>query len=314
MKNLLISVIVPVFNAEAYLRKCVKSIIKQTYNNLDIILVDDGSTDKSWSILEELKKLDSRIRITHQENHGVSVARNTGISMALGEYLAFIDSDDWIDNDYFDVLYENTMNGDVAYSVCLLKTYEKDKSLGYQADFSCEGLFLGYSYELFSAMLQNYGIFGPYCKLYKKSIIDEYQVMFREGIVMGEDLVFNLSFLKHANKIAIKNKSLYYYRNNDKGLCHNFHENKIQSFKFSNKFLYDHAKENDFLKPDFFNFYRSHVLNDARIYLIKTIKGKEKIRKKKIVVMDILNAECVRLCLPQKDTIKRFIAILFRRF
>ena len=101
----LISVIVPVYNVEKYLAKCIDSIIAQTYTNLEILLVDDGATDSSGAICDEYAQKESRIRVIHKENGGLSDARNRGIAEARGEYLGFIDSDDYIDVDMYELLY-----------------------------------------------------------------------------------------------------------------------------------------------------------------------------------------------------------------
>lgn len=103
----LISIIVPVYNVEKYLRECLDSIVKQTYKNIEVILVDDGSTDGSGDICEEYARFDERIRIIHQENQGVSIARNNGITAANGEYVMFVDSDDWIEPDYCSIPYKH---------------------------------------------------------------------------------------------------------------------------------------------------------------------------------------------------------------
>ena len=102
----LISVVVPVYNVKQYLDDCMHSIVNQTYENIEIILVDDGSTDGSGELCEEWKGKDSRIRVIHQENGGLSAARNTGIEHAKGSYIAFVDSDDWVSEEYIEKLYE----------------------------------------------------------------------------------------------------------------------------------------------------------------------------------------------------------------
>ena len=104
--NELISVVVPVYNVENYLEKCVSSITNQTYKNLEIILVNDGSKDNSGAICDDLAKNDSRIKVIHKENGGLSDARNTGINVATGEYIGFVDSDDWIERDMYEQLYK----------------------------------------------------------------------------------------------------------------------------------------------------------------------------------------------------------------
>ncbi|ETA75007.1 hypothetical protein LEQ_2318 [Ligilactobacillus equi DPC 6820] len=105
MEDKLVSVIVPIYNVEKYLPKCLKSIIEQTYQNIEIILVDDGSTDSSRTIIDDYAYMDSRIKVIHQENGGLSNARNNGMDIATGEYFTFVDSDDYLENDYIDFMY-----------------------------------------------------------------------------------------------------------------------------------------------------------------------------------------------------------------
>lgn len=119
--NELISIIVPVYNVEQYLEKCVSSIINQTYKNLEIILVDDGATDNSGKICDELAKLDNRIKVYHKENGGLSDARNYGVEKATGEYIGFVDSDDYIDPEMYEKLYEAIKKEDVDVAECSLK-------------------------------------------------------------------------------------------------------------------------------------------------------------------------------------------------
>ena len=115
-----ISVIVPVYNVEQYLERCVDSIINQTYTNLEIILVNDGSTDNSGKLCDELAKKDERIRVIHKENGGLSDARNRGIDEAESDLVGFIDSDDYIDSDMYEVLLKNLNNTDADLSMCAL--------------------------------------------------------------------------------------------------------------------------------------------------------------------------------------------------
>lgn len=115
-----ISVIVPVYNVEQYLERCVDSIINQTYTNLEIILVNDGSTDNSGKLCDELAKKDERIRVIHKENGGLSDARNRGIEEAESDLVGFIDSDDYIDNDMYEILLKNLNNTDADLSMCAL--------------------------------------------------------------------------------------------------------------------------------------------------------------------------------------------------
>ena len=117
MENL-ISIIVPVYNVENYLRKCVDSIINQSYKNLEIILVDDGSTDSSGKICDEYSLKDSRIKVIHKKNGGLSDARNAGMEIASGDFWGFVDSDDYIDSDMYSVLLENLLGAEADLSAC----------------------------------------------------------------------------------------------------------------------------------------------------------------------------------------------------
>ena len=113
-----ISVIVPVYKVEPYLRKCLDSIINQTYRNLQIILVDDGSPDNCGAICDEYASKDSRIEVIHQENGGVSAARNAGLKLAAGDYIGWVDSDDWIEPDMYAYMLENMQKYEADIAVC----------------------------------------------------------------------------------------------------------------------------------------------------------------------------------------------------
>ena len=116
--NALISVVVPVYNTGHYLYKCINSLTSQTYTNIEILLIDDGSDKDTANICDELSTSDSRIHVIHKINEGPSIARNIGISLAQGEYISFVDSDDYVSNDYFEVLYNALTNTDAQISCC----------------------------------------------------------------------------------------------------------------------------------------------------------------------------------------------------
>ena len=129
-----ISIIVPVFNAgcETFVR-CIKSIINQSYRNLEIIIVDDGSNDGCEKICDDYLKIDNRIIVSHQVNQGVSVARNKGLSMISGEYIGFVDSDDWIEEDMIEYLFSNLIKYDVDISICSFRSFDKNDEILYEA-------------------------------------------------------------------------------------------------------------------------------------------------------------------------------------
>ena len=128
MTKELISIIVPVYNVEKYLKKCVDSIVNQTYKNLEIILVDDGATDNSGKICDELVELDNRIKVYHKKNGGLSDARNYGVERATGDYIGFVDSDDYIDAEMYEKLYEAIKKENVDVAECNLKIVYPEKT------------------------------------------------------------------------------------------------------------------------------------------------------------------------------------------
>lgn len=125
----MISIIIPIYNVEKYLNKCIDSILNQTYSDLEIILVDDGSTDKSSEICEYYKEIDNRIRVIHKKNGGLSEARNVGIDIAKGEYIAFLDSDDWADENLYKRLYQLSQKYSSDISMCSFKWVQNEKEV-----------------------------------------------------------------------------------------------------------------------------------------------------------------------------------------
>lgn len=203
----LISIIVPVYNIEKYLPKCIESILNQTYENLDIILVDDGTPDSSGNICDMYKEKDNRIRVIHKENGGVSSARNTGIDNAKGEYICFIDGDDYVMEDYVEYLYQLLIENEVDISLTtdMFGNFnEKQTSNETQkivdGETACESI-LCYKIPI-----------GVYCKLFKHDFIKKHKIKFFEDIFMGEGFNFNVFAFQRADKVAIGNRKIYYYR------------------------------------------------------------------------------------------------------
>ncbi len=219
----LISVIVPVYNVEKYLGKCIESIMAQTYQNLEIILVDDGSADKSGEICDEYARRDLRIRVIHNENGGVSVARNTGIRQAAGEYIGLVDSDDYIDPDMYQTLYDLILKHDAQISMCdVYEVYEGSDPLQREdiRDFcvDSEG-----AVKIVVDGLVNcaYSV----NKLYKKELFDGLE--FPQGKIF-EDARIMPYLLSKAERIALTTARKYYYYHR---------ENSHMSVSFSPKHL-----------------------------------------------------------------------------
>ncbi len=199
---MLISVIIPVYNVEKYLRRCVESVMLQTYKDIEILLIDDGSTDRSGRICDELAHKDIRIHVFHKENGGVSSARNLGIERACGEYICFVDSDDWIDIDYFESAMPIL---EKEHPRLLMNNYVKDDGCGLTScKFPSSPTLYFDEQEAFYEMV-NGTHFGwePFASFYEA--ISCKRVKFDSHIVFGEDLLFRFQFTQI-------NKGLYIYQ------------------------------------------------------------------------------------------------------
>ena len=210
----LISVIVPVWNGEKTLAECVGSIIHQSLQDMEIILVDDGSSDGTWALMERLAEEDARIRILHRENEGVSQARNAGIEMSRGRYVRFVDADDQLPPDSMRILVEKAGENDcdlvlAAYTEVLgRKRYHRD--LGKCEDTVDNEEFLRRLERLSNSFY--YGVLWN--KLFKGQIIREHGVRFVSGLHWGEDFAFVMGYLAHAECIRYTKELVYdYYRN-----------------------------------------------------------------------------------------------------
>jgi glycosyltransferase involved in cell wall biosynthesis len=224
-----ISVIVPVYNTASWLDQCVASVLAQTFQDFELILVDDGSTDDSGRLCEAWATRDPRVVVIHTPNGGVSSARNRGIAAARAEYLAFIDSDDWVDAELLEVLLSG-MTTDVDWSVCGLKTAGGGD--GSESRISPPGVFEAQALpeSLVENALRTYWIFQPVCKLYRRGLILRHQLAFDPMLSLGEDLVFNLAYFSHVRRFRLSEHALYSYRTIQTGLTSSFNPRKPHSF------------------------------------------------------------------------------------
>ena len=226
----MISVIVPVYNVEKYLKPCLDSILNSTYQDIELIPVDDGSTDNSGAICDEYARKDARVHVIHKTNGGVSSARNEGIKAANGEFISFIDGDDVIHPEMLNILVKALAEGDYDFSMCyfkkvsdeeIIKTYQNEitsssKKVIPQADFfrkiySTDGFEMGQSHIVFN-------------KLYNRDFIDE---LYFNELKVGEDTEWMHRACMRMKKCVLVEKELYYYIQRNSSLTH---ENKNQNF------------------------------------------------------------------------------------
>lgn len=205
--NNVVSVIVPVYNCEKYIGKCIESIINQTYQDIEIVLVDDGSTDGSGNICDRYSKKDHRIKIIHKENGGVSETRNIGMDASSGEYLLFVDADDWLEKDMCKQLIDAAINGNSDIVICgYKKFYEEDNTFKIIIpEKNQEKEQFGDLITSTKANVDGY----LWTKLIRKSLI---QKNFRADIAIKEDLVFLIENFKDCTKYSVVETPLYNYR------------------------------------------------------------------------------------------------------
>ena len=207
MKNALISVIVPIYNVEKYTNKCVDSLINQTYKNLEIILVDDGSLDNCGNICDSYKKKDSRIKVLHKKNGGLSDARNKGFKISTGEYVTFIDSDDFVSNDYVDYLYNLLKKYNADISIILPQKFNDSKE--FVIKNKKEKIKIYNPYDAIETMLyQKEFDNAAWGKLYSRKIMEG--ILFPVG-KLYEDISTTYKYFLNSSKIVYSNQKKYYY-------------------------------------------------------------------------------------------------------
>lgn len=268
-----ISIIVPIYNVEKYLDDCLKSIIEQTYKNLEIILINDGSTDNSLKICYKYKKIDKRIILIDNKNHGVSYSRNKGIDVATGKYIVFIDSDDTIDKNYISELAN--VNKEDFYDIVMVNFkdvfIENDKKRVEYNNIdvnSLSGKFFNDYYYIKSIVR------SPWGKLFKRDIIEKNNIKFPVEISLGEDYVFNMQYYRFVKQYRYVNKYLYnYFHRNRKCLSKGYtidsFDKQIEIIKKQKEFfkLYNIRNGEIILGDDFLWLYFEYtVLKDSLNY------------------------------------------------
>lgn len=296
-----VSVIVPVYNVEKYLRKCLDSIINQTYKDIEIILVDDGSTDNSSKICDDYASRDERIYVIHNSNHGVSYSRNCGIKIATGKYILFIDSDDIVDDSYIYELVNANKNGFYDLVICNINDFyirKKDTTFRKIHEELLTGRFFDDYYYLINLLRV------PVVKLYKTKIIKNNNILFPENIFSGEDQIFNFKYYRFVNKYKFINKALYRY----------FHRDNKSLSKIRTKQTFEMINKKLCIEKEFFDslevknkdlIFNNHVIDTiVEFSVLSQYNNSYKDFKKRIDILKGLLYKTKRY-----SNIKRFIAI-----
>lgn len=269
----LISVIIPVYNVEPYLHKCIDSVLNQTFKDLELILVDDGSTDNSGKICEEYALKDNRVIVIHQNNSGQSSARNNGFKISNGEYICFLDSDDWYSENALEVLFDIMINNDVEIS--MIKIVETTtENIEFE---SKNNLKIISSYDCLTNMLKYHTNYVQPCnKLYKRKLIEK--IKFPDGKI-HEDLYVSVDRYSNINKLGYSEKACMFYRQRLGSTVHsNF---SYKSLNYCEALEYVNKRFLEINRKDLYFKHSNKVINCYMNYCIELqmskIEEKEKL-------------------------------------
>lgn len=229
-----LSIIIPVYNAEIYLENCISTVTACQESDMEIILVDDGSTDQSLAICQEVERKDPRIQVISKKNEGVSVARNTGMNIAKGNYLMFMDADDYMNEKEWATVWKEIQKDKdfTAFSYYSLYSDGSYKEEPFQEQFENGELDDVYRLLLTTPLLHT-----CWGKLFRRTIIEQQKIQFPAGVKIGEDYLFVLEYLQYVQSADVVNHPILFYRQNPKGAMGNFQyalrkENVLQVWKY----------------------------------------------------------------------------------
>lgn len=300
----LLSVVIPIYNSEKYMKNCIDSIINQTYRNIEIILVDDGSKDSSAQICDNYAKKDNRIIVIHKENNGVSSARNSGIDIAKGKYISFIDSDDYVDEFFFEKMLDLMCKMDSDLVFCDIKFVENDVEIK-KINFSEKKSFS--NTEMMEKMFNyNCANFAVWNKIYLTDIVKK--IRFYEEILIKEDGLFCFQYLNNIKNVCYINEAMYTYIQQKNSALHVGNPEKmITSVEATDKII-EILRENNIsgyadLECDLvgnYYKYKKQVLKKNKNYDLK---------KYKKIINNILNDENIK-----KVCLKNRVKVLYYKF
>lgn len=295
MGDVLLSILMPVYNSEKHVRKSVESIINQTFTNWELIIVNDGSTDHSREVCNELAQLDNRIKVINKENTGVSDTRNILINNATGRYIGFIDSDDYIEENMFELLINKIKDYDSDLVVCGIV---EDKIIDEQIVSRSINKYYPKEYLNILEMKEmimdylNSNLFNSLCnKVYKKEIIVNKRIKFDSNVENGEDLIFNLEYMKYINNLVFCEEQLYHYaRRQNHSITHKY----VDDMYFKGLKIHD-ILENFLIEMDFYTEENKKTLCEN--HLIGVFSA----------ILNLFHSQCPMTWTEKKQYIKKII-------
>lgn len=250
-----VSIIVPIYNVEKYLSRCLESLVNQSFKDIEILAINDGSTDNSLNILNKYAAMDSRIIVVDKKNEGLSQTRNLGIDKAKGEYITFVDSDDWIDKDYIKIMYEKIIKNNSDIVICpYVKEYDyKSISKVFNLDNICINKPERTNQYLYRKIVGPVGkelaqpeeldtLVTAWGKLYKTSIIRSNNIKFIDTKLIGtEDCLFNVEVFSKSKRASIENRPLYHYwKGNKESLTCGYKSNLVEQWRLNQEYIKKH--------------------------------------------------------------------------
>ncbi len=304
-----VSIIIPVYGVEKYIKRCLESLINQTLKEIEIIIVNDGTKDNSMKICREYQSLDSRISIYEKENEGLGLTRNYGLKYAVGEYVAFLDSDDFIDIDFYEKLYNDAKknNSDVCFTNYKIKKSDGTEFVSKRSNIPFEENVLDSKTVLYNIMQiptknqrRNFIGMSVWRSVYRKSLIDNNNILFcSERDFISEDIIFNIDFLSKASKVSFIKDTYYYYCENQQSLTHIYRKDRFEKHKI----LYNELKRKALELDDFENMevgICNMFINNVRADIKNAFKYNSEKEAKKEVEKFINDSE-VKYALKKKS-------------
>lgn len=253
----LVSILSPCYNVEKFLPQCLDSIIYQTYSNLQIVLIDDGSKDATWRVMQDYASKDSRIEIYHQENQGVATARNVLLSKIKGDYFLFVDSDDWIEPDMVEFLVGKALTNNIEMVVCGNVVNDTPPASEYNEELWAQD-------KAVKEFLRHVNFNGSLCNKLTNVTLLHNEPRFHRGISYGEDALFCWELLQEAKTVLVTDKQLYHYRMNIDSICHqSFGDKKLTGHEVWTRICDETSK----LYPQFLNIAQARFCVEATLLL-----------------------------------------------
>lgn len=281
----MVSIIVPAYNCIKSLECCVGSIRQQTYTSFELILVDDGSADGSGELCDKFAAEDTRIRVIHKPNGGVSSARNAGIDAVTGEYITFCDSDDYLEPDYLETLVQAAeANPDCGHIWCCFQTvtgYQKENAA---PNYTYAKSLLRYTLQEYMSLHEMWLDAEPWNKLYRTDIVQTAKVRFPEDLSLGEDWLFNLAYIDASanEKIVVVTKPLYnYMRGNDESLDSKYRKDLLDIYRRLNVTCLSYLRKWKLPAEQIEKFYNSRFYLYEKV-LCNTMRAPDKTKREKI--------------------------------